>query len=65
MWYNEITFEEKAVKNKHKKRNSKNFKEKVDNVKLECYINHRYRERGKKIYQKKVKKKLNLLLTLR
>ena len=59
MWYNEITFEEKAVKNKTKKEIFKNFKEKVDNNIFECYIIHRYRKRGKKIYQKKVKKKLN------
>ena len=28
----------------------KKFKEKVDNNNFECYIIHRYRERGKKIY---------------
>ena len=34
----------------NKKRNFKNFKEKVDNNNFECYIIHRYRKRGKKIY---------------
>ncbi len=68
MWYNEITFEEKAVKKYYKKRNFKNFKEKVDIMKTEWYIIHRYRKKGKKIYwkstkktfQKKLKKKLTI-----
>ena len=50
MWYNEITFEGKSSENQAKKENLKIFKEKVDNNNFECYIIHRYRKRGKKIY---------------